>query len=155
MASWSPTGKPAVSSTPTRPSARCWATTARSCCGWAWLVEDEPVNREITQALLQSVGLVVDTVEDGLAAVDRVLNQAYDLVLMDMQMPTMDGLEATRRLRQLPNGENLPVVAMTANAFDEDRARCLAAGMNDLLAKPTDAAAFFDTVLRWLDRPAA
>jgi hypothetical protein len=118
------------------------------------LVEDEPINREITQALLDAVGLVVDTAVDGIEAVDRIAGQSYALVLMDMQMPRLDGLEATRRLRQLPNGGRVPVIAMTANAFAEDRARCVAAGMDDFLAKPTDPAAFFDTLLRWLDRAA-
>jgi two-component system sensor histidine kinase/response regulator len=119
----------------------------------------EPINREISQELLQSVGLVVDTVAAGLAAglaaVGRMLHQAYDLVWMDRQLPTLDGLEGNCPLGQLSTGENLPVVVMTANGFDEDRLRCLAAGTNDFLAKPTDTSAFFDTVLRWLDRPAA
>ena len=114
------------------------------------LVEDEPGNREITEALLQAVGLVVDLAADGAAAVSRVASQAYDLVLMDMQMPRMDGLQATRELRQLPLGRTLPVIALTANAFAEDRARCLAAGMDDVIAKPTDPPAFFETLLHWL-----
>ncbi len=117
------------------------------------LAEDEPVNREITQALLEAVGLVVDLATDGAEAVSRVAQQAYDLVLMDMQMPRMDGLQATRELRQLPLGRTLPVIAITANAFAEDRVRCLAAGMNDFIAKPADPLALFETLLRWLSAP--
>ena len=117
------------------------------------LAEDEPVNREITRALLEAVGLVVDLATDGAEAVSRVAQQAYDLVLMDMQMPRMDGLQATRELRQLPLGRTLPVIAITANAFAEDRVRCLAAGMNDFIAKPADPLALFETLLRWLSAP--
>ena len=115
------------------------------------LVEDEPINREISQALLEAVGLVVDIAVDGIEALDRIKHMPYALVLMDMQMPRLDGMEATRQLRRLPHGERVPVIAMTANAFAEDKARCLAAGMDDFVAKPTDPVIFFDTLLRWLD----
>ncbi|MFM2403193.1 MAG: hypothetical protein RL223_1073 [Pseudomonadota bacterium] len=115
------------------------------------VAEDEPVNREVTSQLLADVGLQVEVVEDGLTAVERVRRQPWDLVLMDMQMPHMDGLDATRALRQLPGGPQLPVLALTANAFAEDRARCLDAGMDDFIAKPVDPEALFATVLRWLD----
>ena len=76
----------------------------------------------------------------------------YDLVLMDMQMPRLDGVEATRRIRAISGRERLPVIAMTANAFDEDRQICLAAGMNDHIAKPVDPQRLFETLLAWLER---
>ena len=79
---------------------------------------------------------------------------AYDLVLMDMQMPVMDGLEATQHIRGMPNRTTLPILAMTANAFAEDRARCLAAGMNDFIAKPISPNQLYSLVLRWLEKRA-
>ncbi|WP_079433291.1 PAS domain-containing hybrid sensor histidine kinase/response regulator [Zoogloea sp. LCSB751] len=114
------------------------------------LVEDEPVSREVAMAILEDVGLVVDTAENGKQAVDRVAGQVYDVILMDMQMPDMDGLEATRRIRRLEQGCDVPIVAITANAFEEDRARCLAAGMDDFIAKPVEPSYLLETVERWL-----
>jgi len=115
------------------------------------LVEDEPVGREVVRAMLESVKLVVDTAGDGAQAVQAAAARAYDLILMDMQMPNVDGLEATRRIRCLPGREAVPIVALTANAFAEDRERCLAAGMNDFLVKPVDARRLFEAVLARLD----
>jgi CheY-like chemotaxis protein len=114
------------------------------------LVDDEPINQMIARELLEASGLQVAVADDGQAAVDRVAAEPFDLVLMDMQMPVLDGLKATRRIRQLPDRADLPVVAMTANAFVEDRAQCLAAGMNDFVAKPIDPNTLFATLLRWL-----
>jgi CheY-like chemotaxis protein len=74
----------------------------------------------------------------------------YDLILMDMQMPNLDGLEATRRIRLLPNAKHVPVIALTANAFSEDRERCFEAGMNDFIAKPVDPDVMFATLRKWL-----
>jgi signal transduction histidine kinase/ActR/RegA family two-component response regulator len=114
------------------------------------VVEDEPVNREITAYILQGAGLVVEMAEDGHAGLRKLEEASFDIVLMDVQMPQLDGLEATRRLRQRPGLATLPVVALTANAFAEDRAACLAAGMNDFISKPVNPEALLCTVLRWL-----
>jgi two-component system sensor histidine kinase/response regulator len=116
------------------------------------LVEDEPINREVTLFLLEGSNLIVDCAEDGAVAVGMVGLNAYSLILMDMQMPTMDGLEATERIRLLPHGAGVPIVAMTANAFVDDKQRCLAAGMNDFISKPVNPEILFSTLLKWLAR---
>ncbi|HRD96357.1 MAG TPA: PAS domain S-box protein [Rubrivivax sp.] len=115
------------------------------------LAEDEPVNCEITCILLQMAGLQVDVAHDGLEAQTLAEQNRYDLILMDMQMPQVDGLEATRRIRQMPHGQQVPILALTANAFADDKALCLAAGMNDFVSKPTQAERLFEIVLRWLN----
>lgn len=117
------------------------------------LAEDEPINCEISLMMLDDVGLVVDVAEDGIEAVELASRNSYDLILMDMQMPRMDGLDATRKIRNLPNGERIPILAMTANAFAEDKARCLEAGMNDFIGKPVKADRLFKTLLKWLSKP--
>ncbi len=117
------------------------------------LVEDNPVNQEVALAMLRDAGIVADLAEHGAEALDMARRYRYDLVLMDMQMPVMDGLAATRALREMPAHAGTPIIAMTANAFEEDRRRCLAAGMNDHLAKPVQAAALLGVLHRWL--PAA
>jgi PAS domain S-box-containing protein len=114
------------------------------------LVEDHAINREVAADLLQAAGLVVETAEDGLVAVELLRTRAYDLVLMDMLMPVMDGLAATVQIRSLPEGQALPIVAMTANAFEEDRQACVAAGMNDFIAKPIDLRTLYSTLDKWL-----
>ncbi|MBX3622487.1 MAG: PAS domain S-box protein [Rhizobacter sp.] len=117
------------------------------------LVDDEPVNQEVTLALLRRVKLAVDVVGDGAEAVERVRREHYALVLMDVQMPVMDGLDATRAIRLLPGRQQLPILAMTANAYAEDREVCLAAGMNDHITKPVAPARLYTCVLHWLDAP--
>lgn len=116
------------------------------------LVEDDAINRAVAVGMLKHAGLVVDTAENGLLALERVARNDYALILMDMQMPRMDGLEATKRLRATRRGERTPIVAMTANAFVEDKQRCMQAGMNDFITKPVTPAILFATVLHWLDR---
>ena len=118
------------------------------------LVEDNPVNRELALELLHAVGLHADMVADGFEAVQAVQRERFDLILMDLQMPRMDGLEATRHIRALPSGSTVPIIAMTASAFGEDRAACLAAGMNDHVAKPVDPAALYAAIQRWLPQTA-
>jgi len=113
------------------------------------LAEDNTMNQEVALALLEHAGVSADLASDGAAAVRMVREHRYDAVLMDMQMPVMDGIEAAAAIRALPGREGLPVIAMTANAMAEDRERCLAAGMNDHIAKPIEPGILWQTLLRW------
>ena len=116
------------------------------------LVEDDPVNQQVAYAMLTyTAGLQVDVAEDGEAAVAMAGEKPYDLILMDLQMPKLDGLEATRQIRELPSYAQTPIVALTANAFAEDREKCLAAGMVDFIAKPVRPESLYGTLAHWLD----
>ena len=115
------------------------------------LVEDNDVNRELAEELLAQAGMRVDTANNGADAVARVREAAssYDAILMDCHMPVMDGFAATRQLRRLPGGSRLPIIAMTASAQAGDRERCLAAGMNDHIAKPVDVLDLYQKLAHW------
>ena len=114
------------------------------------LAEDNDINQQIACELLQDVGFVVEVAENGLIALEMVQRAAYDLVLMDMQMPMMDGLTATAAIRRMPRFGGLPIVAMTANARAEDRRACMASGMNDFLSKPIDPDSLWSMLLTWI-----
>ncbi|WAC73055.1 response regulator [Roseateles sp. SL47] len=118
------------------------------------LAEDNPINQEVAQELLTSAGLQVDVVSDGASAVDRARQVDFDLILMDVQMPIMDGLTATRQIRAA-GGTGVPIIAMTANAFGEERQACLDAGMNDHIAKPVDPQRLYEVLQRQLSAAAA
>jgi two-component system sensor histidine kinase/response regulator len=125
-------------------------TTATRFEGRVLLAEDNPTNQFVLLKLLRDLGVHVDLAENGRDAVDQLTEQPYDLVLMDMQMPEMDGLAATREIRRLPARADTPIVALTANAFTEDRERCLQAGMNGFLPKPIDPTLLREALERWL-----
>jgi len=114
------------------------------------LAEDNAINALLTRTLLEAEGHVVDTVEDGLLAVEAMKTSKYDLIFMDMRMPNMDGLEATRKIRAMSNvPRSLPIIALTANAFDDDRNACFDSGMNDFMTKPVSAEELSEMVRTW------
>lgn len=114
------------------------------------LVEDNPVNQSVIEAMLRSLGLEVSVAHDGIQAVEKVSQQHFAAILMDCRLPQVDGYEATRRIRLLPNGGQLPIIALTANALQGDRERCMAAGMDDYLSKPLRRTDLQQVLQRWL-----
>ncbi|MEF8728149.1 MAG: bacteriohemerythrin [Accumulibacter sp.] len=119
------------------------------------LVEDNTLNQEVMLDVLTAAGLQADVAEDGRVALSMALERHYDLILMDMQMPVMGGIEATRAIRCLAGYQKTPILAMTANAFESDRQRCLKAGMNDHLAKPVVPERLYTALRQWLPLPAS
>jgi len=142
------TPPPSLAAAPTAPAAA--PSLARLRGARVLLVEDNDLNQQVAMELLGAAEVEVDLATNGEEAVRRVEAGTYDLVLMDLQMPVMDGVEATRRIRTLPGRAGLPVLAMTANAMAGDRERSLAVGMNDHITKPIDPDALFEALLRWL-----
>ena len=114
------------------------------------LVDDVDVNLEVTQLLLHDVGLRVDSARNGQEAFDQACATLYDLILMDVQMPVMNGFQATGAIRGLPGRQDTPILAMTASAYEENRRSCLEAGMNDFIPKPIQARVLHSVLLRWL-----
>jgi CheY-like chemotaxis protein len=114
------------------------------------LAEDDFINRELALGLMADLNFQIDVALDGLIAVEMVQKNDYALVLMDMQMPHMGGLEATQKIRAMPGRRLLPIIAMTANTFAEDRKRCFDAGMNDFIPKPINPDLLFEKMLHWL-----
>jgi len=114
------------------------------------LAEDEPINQDVSRDLLEDAGLAVDLAADGAQALELARRRPYDVILMDLQMPELNGIDATRAIRADSLNRDTPILAMTANAFTEDRQRCLDAGMNDHIAKPVNPQQLFETLLSWL-----
>ncbi|MCB1958770.1 MAG: response regulator, partial [Rhodocyclaceae bacterium] len=114
------------------------------------LAEDEPISREVAEGLLQEVNMRIDLAVDGQEAVELACARRYDLILLDMQMPRLTGIDAAQRIRTASRNLDTPIIAMTANAFEEDRRACLDAGMNAHLAKPVEPDTLFEALLNWL-----
>ena len=115
------------------------------------LAEDDPINQEVSLALLEDVGLIATLAVNGREAVDLAAQASYRLILLDMQMPELDGPGAARAIRRLPGYAATPILAMTANVFETDRQTCQAAGMNDHIGKPVDPERLYAMLLHWLD----
>ena len=145
-------GQPAAKPRPSRRqhSSHDEATLATLAGARLLLVEDNDLNQEVARELLLSAGFNVDIADNGQLALEQLAKENYELVLMDIQMPVMDGLTATQLLRRDPRWAKLPVIAMTANAMEQDRQQCLAAGMNDFVSKPIEPAQLWQALQRWL-----
>ena len=144
-----------VSQEPARSAEAEPRDTERRISARVLLVEDNPVNRKLAQRMLEKLGCTVRLAEDGITALEVATREAFDLVLMDWQMPGMDGLETTRRMKALwPAEQQVPVVALTASAMEGDRAACLDAGMCDYLTKPLQMSTLAAALERWLETPA-
>ncbi len=130
------------------------AELRRRCSGMRILLaEDHPINEAVALELLRGIGLEVDVAHDGIEAVELARRERHVLILMDVQMPRSDGLQAARSIRAMPVGPPVPIIAMTANAFDDIRDACQAAGMDDFVAKPVNPAQLFEVLHRWLPVP--
>jgi signal transduction histidine kinase/CheY-like chemotaxis protein/HPt (histidine-containing phosphotransfer) domain-containing protein len=143
-----------VPALPARPAAAAGAAP-QPLAGKVLLVEDHPVNQKVAQKLLERIGLTVEVADNGEIALDMLGKQAYAMVLMDCQMPILDGYSATRRLREIEAEQGkprMPVIAMTAHAMSGDRERCLQAGMDDYLSKPLDRHLLEETLTRWMQQ---
>jgi CheY-like chemotaxis protein/HPt (histidine-containing phosphotransfer) domain-containing protein len=118
------------------------------------LAEDNPVNQKLAVIMLQKAGYAVDAVENGLQAFEQIRNHTYSAVLMDVQMPEMDGYDATRRIRawETQTGQHIPIIAMTAYAMAGDRELCIQAGMDDYVSKPLEPRALFNAIERWAQK---
>nr|WP_320115800.1 response regulator [uncultured Desulfuromonas sp.] len=114
------------------------------------LVEDNLINQDVAKSFLDDVDLNIEIASNGKEAVEMVKTTDYDLVLMDVQMPVMDGIEATRQIRQLFPEKKLTIIAMTANVFTEDQQQCFDAGMDDFIAKPIDPDVLYQKLAHWL-----
>ena len=119
------------------------------------LAEDNDLNAEIAEAILERAGLKVERVEDGIQCVNRITKmpaRTYDMILMDIQMPQMNGYKATQEIRHLPDKDKacIPIIAMTANAFEEDKRDAVAAGMNDHIAKPVDLSILISVIAKYI-----
>ena len=151
--------KAQAAAVPARESSRPGAARAQQLSGHVLLVDDHPINQRVAGMLLTRLGLQVSLAAHGAEAVERVREESFDLVLMDCQMPVMDGFEATRQIRAWErgrrSGRTLPIVALTANALAGDREACVAAGMSDYLAKPVSGAGLAEVLARHLDTVAA
>lgn len=119
------------------------------------VAENDLFNQDVARYFLEEAGLLPDVVNNGQEAVEQVCAGRYGLILLDIQMPVMNGREAARAIRSLPGMTEIPILAMTANAFDEDRNRCLEAGMNDHISKPVAQDEFYATMVRWLQKQTA
>ena len=116
------------------------------------VVDDNATNRMVAETLCEMFDCTSESATDGIEAVEAARTGRFDLILMDIKMPRMDGVTATREIRKLPQGARLPIIAMTANAFSEDRQRCVDAGMDDFISKPVIPEALYERLLKWLER---